>query len=401
MLGEERLLTTAEVARRLDVKPETVYAYVSRGQLRSIRAGRRRESLFDPDDVDRLVERSRQGRSPSGAIERIRTELTLLERDELYYRGRPATELARTHSFESVAHLLWTGELTQRAPFEAHAELVDVVAGGLERLPATVRLTDRIRVAIAVAAAADPLRYDLSPDAVVRRAESLLAVLVDTLSDAPPDSPGLASRLWQALLRQPRAVLPAEVALLDLILVVLADHDLAVSTLAARVTASARAHPYAVVSAGLGAMDGPYHGTVSSVAHRFLAEALDDPVRALSDRLRGDAPIPGYGHRIYSHRDPRAELILAVLRDHEAAVPVLVAVDAVTRALAGRPEAFPNVDLALAAVMHAFDLRPDAGEAVFAFARTAGWIAHALEEYRSPGLRFRAEGIYAGRRLPH
>jgi citrate synthase len=90
-----------------------------------------------------------------------------------------------------------------------------------------------------------------------------------------------------------------------------------------------------------------------------------------------------------------------VLRDHEAAVPVLVAVDAVTRALAGRPEAFPNVDLALAAVMHAFDLRPDAGEAVFAFARTAGWIAHALEEYRSPGLRFRAEGIYAGRRLPH
>jgi citrate synthase len=51
--------------------------------------------------------------------------------------------------------------------------------------------------------------------------------------------------------------------------------------------------------------------------------------------------------------------------------------------------------------MHAFDLRPDAGEAVFAFARTAGWIAHALEEYRSPGLRFRAEGIYAGRRLPH
>src|SRR5919107_1013783 len=195
MADDVRLLTTAEVARRLDVKPETVYAYVGRGQLRSIRSGRRRESLFDPDDVDRLVERTRQGRSPSGAIERIRTELTLLECDELYYRGRRATDLARTHSFESVAHLLWTDELTQPAPFEAPADMVDVVAAGIDRLPATVRLTDRIRVAVAVAAAADPLRYDLSPAAVVRRAESLLAVLVDTLPDSPPDPRNLASRL--------------------------------------------------------------------------------------------------------------------------------------------------------------------------------------------------------------
>ena len=401
MADDERLLTTAEVARRLDVKPETVYAYVSRGQLRSIRSGRRRESLFDPDDVDRLVERTRQGRSPSGAIERIRTELTLLERDELYYRGHRATDLARTHSFEAVAHLLWTGDLAQPAPFEAPAELADVVAAGIDGLPATVRLTDRIRVAVAVAAAADPLRYDLSPVGVVRRAESLLAVLVDALSPDPSRGPRtLAARLWPALASRPRAVRPSEAALLDLLLVVLADHDLAVSTLAARVAASARAHPYAVVSAGLGAMDGPYHGTASTLAHQFLREALPDPVGALSDRLRGDTPIPGYGHRIYQDRDPRAELVLTVLRDHEAAAPVLATVDAITHGLAGRPGAFPNVDLALAAVMHAFDLRSDAGEGVFALARTVGWIAHALEEYRGPGLRFRAEGVYAGPR-PH
>jgi citrate synthase len=147
-------------------------------------------------------------------------------------------------------------------------------------------------------------------------------------------------------------------------------------------------------------MDGPYHGTASTLAHQFLREALPDPVGALSDRLRGDAPIPGYGHRIYQDRDPRAELVLTVLRDHEAAAPVLATVDAITHGLAGRPGAFPNVDLALAAVMHAFDLRSDAGEGVFALARTVGWIAHALEEYRGPGLRFRAEGVYAGPR-PH
>jgi citrate synthase len=404
MTGPDRLLTTTQVARRLQVKPETVYAYVSRGLLHSIRGGRRRGSLFDPDEVDRLAERGRDGRSPSGVVERIHTELTLLDHDELHYRGRPVAELAGVHPIEAVAHLLWTGELTAPAPFTAFPEPRDVAAAAVAALPERTRLVDRIRVAVAAAGAADPLRYDVTPVAVVRRAGSLLAVLVDALAaggvgdDPRPDR--LAARLWPALTRHPRPPSPAEIALLDLVLVVLADHDLAVSTVAARVAASSRAHPYAVVSAGLGALDGPYHGAATTLAHRFLVEALDDPVRALSDRLRGGAPIPGFGHRIYRHRDPRAELIRSALRAQPRAAAVLAAVDAVEAGLAGRPGAFPNVDLALAAAVRALDLRPDAGEAVFALARTVGWIAHALEEYRGPGLRFRAEGVYVGRRPP-
>jgi citrate synthase len=393
--GDE-LLTTAEVARRLSVKPETVYAYASRGLLHSIRDHRRRGSLFDAAEVDRLAERGRDGRPPSGAIERIRTELTLLEDDELYYRGHRVTDLARSHPIEPVARLLWTGEPAD-GPFTAPAELVGAANAALAALPADVRLTDRIRVAVAAIGAVDPLRYDLTPTAVVRRAESLLAALVGALGDGPGTGP-LAARLWPALGRRPAG--PDDVALLDTLLVVLADHDLAVSTVAARVAASARAHPYAVVSAGLGAMDGPYHGTASNLAYRFLGDALADPVRALSERLRGGDPVPGFGHRVYRHRDPRADLVLALLHGRDAAAPVLAAVDAVGAGLAGRADGFPNVDLALAAVMHALDLRPDAGEAVFALARTVGWIAHALEEYRGPGLRFRAEGVYAGRRPP-
>ena len=175
-------------------------------------------------------------------------------------------------------------------------------------------------------------------------------------------------------------------------LIVLADHDLAVSSLAARVAASARANPYAVVSAGLGALDGPQHGAASTLAHRFLAEALTDPVAALAERLRTGSPIPGFGHRVYRNRDPRTALVLDRLADG----PVRAAVEALAAPLAGRPGGFPNVDLALAAVVHAHGLRPDAGEAIFAVARTVGWIAHALEEYAEPGLRFRAEGVYTG-----
>jgi citrate synthase len=421
-----RLLTTADVARRLDVQPATVYAYVSRGLLTNV--GGRRASRFAQDEVDRLARRGREGRRPSGAIERIHTALTLLTDEGPVYRGHPVAELVAVASVESVAHLLWTGSLGPGEPFRAPAELVGVAAGAAGALPGSARLIDRLRVAVAAASAVDPLRHDLDPTAVVHRAETILATAVDTLSGGGPGSGGpgsgelqqghipatqpqqgapaamprrlptpaderggdLAHRLWAALAG--RAPTPDQARLLTTVLIVLADHDLAVSTLAARVAASARANPYAVVSAGLGALDGPQHGAASTLAHRFLAEALDDPVAALAERLRTGAPVPGFGHRVYRTRDPRTDLVLDRLGD----TPVRAAVDAVAARLAGRPGGFPNVDLALAAVVHAHDLRPDAGEAIFAVARMVGWIAHALEEYAEPGLRFRAEGVYTG-----
>ena len=411
-----RLLTTAEVARRLDVQPATVYAYVSRGLLTNV--GDRRGSRFAQDEVERLARRGREGRRPSGAIERIHTAITLITDDGPAYRGHPVAELAHTASAESVAHLLWAGQLGPVEPFCAPAEVVEVATRAAAALPADARLTDRLRVAVAAASAADPLRHDLDPTAVLGRAETILATAVDALAAGPggcrqghpaavqseqggpavlsqQGAPaavrgGLAERLWPALAGGPAT--PEQARLLNTLLIVLADHDLAVSTLAARVAASAGANPYAVVSAGLGALDGPRHGTASTLAHRFLAEALADPVAALAERLRAGSPIPGFGHRIYRTRDPRTALVLDLL----GTAPARAAVDAVAARLAGRPGGFPNVDLALAAVMHAHDLRFDAGEAIFAVARAVGWIAHVLEEYAEPGLRFRAEGVYTG-----
>lgn len=395
MKPDEPYLTTAEAARRLDVKAETIYAYVSRGQLTSVRRERRRGSLFAQSDVDRLAERGRDARRPSGAVERIRTELTLLEDDELSYRGHRIGELAGVRSAESVAHLLWTGELGPAEPVESPAELVAVARAVTRALPPGARLIDRIRVAVTAVGAADPLRFDLDPAAVVRRAATLMSVLVDAMAPAPPASGlPLAARLWTALTGH--AATPADVALADTVLVLLADHDLAVSTIAARVAASARAHPYAVVAAGLGAVDGHLHGGASALAHRFLTEALPDPVAALSERQRTGMPVPGLGHRIYRRRDPRADLLLDRLRARHPDAPVLAAVDALVAAV---PEQFANVDLALAAMAHVEGLAPDAGEAVFGLARIVGWVAHALEEYREPALRFRVPGVYAGRRL--
>lgn len=374
-------LSTGEVARRLGVKPETVYAYVSRGLLTSVpRRDGRRGSLFAEDEVAAVAERGPHRRRSGD----IHTELTRLGDDGLSYRGRDVAGLATAMTPEAVAHLLWTGEPTER-PFVAPAERVALARAVTSALPESARLTDRVRVAVVALGAADPLRFDLSTGAVVRTAERLMGVLVDAL--APPSAAtggGLARRLWPAL-----SPYPEPPGLLDAALVLLADHGLAVSTVAARVAASARAHPYAVVSAALGALDGHYHGAASGLAYRFLADARRDPVGAMSERMRAGEGLPGFGHRIYRRRDPRASVLLALLRERPEAAPVMATVDAVLNNLDPDRGQFPNVDLALAALMHAYDMPADAGETIFAVARTVGWVAHAIEEYAEPPLRLR------------
>src|SRR4051812_44659352 len=166
--GDENYLTTAEVARRLQVKPETIYAYVSRGLLTSTRARGRRGSLFSAAEVERLAARSVDH---SGVVERIESELTLLQDDQLYYRGQSAGELATTSTVEEVAQLLWIGDQSAAVGFSAGE--VPLARSAMEVVPATARLTDRLRVAVAVLGAADPLRFDLSPTSVTSAARAL------------------------------------------------------------------------------------------------------------------------------------------------------------------------------------------------------------------------------------
>ena len=178
-------------------------------------------------------------------------------------------------------------------------------------MPGRPRPTDPFRVAVATLAALDPWRFDLEADAVVATAMRCRRGMVAALGEGG---------LWSAIANDPAA--PEQPDVLRTALVLLADHGLAASTMAARVAASARAHPYAVVSAGLGALDGPVHGTASTAAHRFLAEALDDPEAAVAERLRAGERLPGFGHSIYAERDPRTAVLLELIPGTEAAALV-------------------------------------------------------------------------------
>ena len=403
------MLTTQQAARRLGIKPETLYAYVSRGLIDRERAPDGKGSLFSVADVDALADRGTRGQAgapASGAS--IRTALTLIDpdRDRLYYRGRDAVACAESTGFEAVAQWLWDG---QRAPganpdprFEGHPSAVAAASAAARALPAAARVTDRFRVAVTAAAVTDPLRFDIRPAAVTAAAGSLITAMVmaaDHISGGE-DRPGArtAELLWPRLTRLPDT--PEHLRALDAALVLLADHDMAASTYAARIAASTRAHPYAVVAAGLAALDGPMHGGAGALAHRLISDAVGsgDPVGVVAERLRDGSSVPGFGHLIYQRRDPRAEALLRLIEPLPDPGGVHAAVDGLLAVARERLGSFPNVDFALAVLAQMSGMTADAEEAIFAVARSAGWIAHALEEYQAPAVRYRPQGLYVGPR---
>ncbi|MEW2416676.1 citrate synthase [Streptomyces sp. NPDC046866] len=406
----ERRLSTRQAAELLGVKPATVYAYVSRGQLTSRRDAVGRGSSFDAAEVEALARRSRREAAPPvGGELAVRTSLTLIEPDRYAFRGVDAVELASRYCYEEVAEWLWTGTLPRGARLTAPAQALAAARRAVAALPEHSGAVDRLRVATVAAAVADPLRFDLSAEAVLGSARCLIPTLVGALpllgrepeAGQGDDGALLAARLWPRLTaREPD---PVALGTLDLALALLIDHDLAASTLAVRVAASARANPYAAVSAGLGVLEGPLHGAAGRLAHRTLVEALERGGAApvVADHLRAGRRVPGLGHRLYRGEDPRATALFARLETLPAAGPALAAArEVVATAAARRAGLHANVDLALAVLTVSCGMPAEAGETVFAVARTAGWMAHALEEYQERPLRMRPTGHYQGPRPP-
>ncbi|MFG2210594.1 citrate/2-methylcitrate synthase [Streptomyces sp. NPDC048638] len=397
-------LSTREAADRLGVKPETVYAYVSRGQLTSHRSPGGRGSTFDAKEVEALARRGSR-REPSTAASElaVRTGITLIDRAHCYFRGVDTAELAARYDYEEVAEWLWTGELHRGMRFTAPPDALSAACRAVQALPEHSGPMDRLRLAVVAAAAADPLRFDLSEEAVLDTARALIPTLVGALPAQTPDPPrteALASRLWSRLTPSPTDA--ASLHALNAALVLLIDHDLAASTLAVRVAASARAHPYAILSAGFGALDSPLHGAASGLAHRMLVEVLErgSAAAVVADHLRAGRHIPGLGHPLYPGEDPRARALFGLLEDVPQAQSALQAAREVITTTARQTELHANVDLALAVLTVSAGMPVEAGETVFAVARTAGWIAHALEEYGEPPLRMRPSGQYNGPRPP-
>jgi citrate synthase len=251
--------------------------------------------------------------------------------------------------------------------------------------------TDRVRVVVAVLGALDPLRFDLRPEGALVTARRLVASTVSALARRHRGSVADQVASWITA----RRLSPRARRAIDTALSVMADHELAASTLAVRVAASFKADPYAAVVAGLGAMGGSWHGAASRRVEEVLRRVTQGHRAAelVARLLETDGMVPGFGHPLYADGDPRVAILMPLARTFGPTPEA----EAVLEVAAAQGIAKPNVDFALAVLSHRLRLPAGAGEAIFTIGRLAGWLAHALEEYaeRTP-LRLRA--VYTGPR---
>jgi citrate synthase len=450
----------AEAAQRLGIKQASLYAYVSRGVLSRRREADGRASMFDADEVEELARKGRPRRTGGPAELVIESELTEITPRTQRYRGYAATDLALRCSFEDVAVLLWTGSLSGAGGDVADTAAGAAAAGGAGAgagagaaagagagpgadgwqataaalaagraaqagLPAGTLPLERLQVIVPALAATDQFRLHLDRPAVVAAGKALIAGMVGALLPAGgvapspggvgqaagkvapspgeagrPDQAGLsgavAARLATRLCTAP--VPSGLIRVLNAALVLLADHEMAASTLAARVAASMRADPYAVVATGLGAMGGALHGGAALGAELMLSSASSpaDAPRVVGDLLRRGEKLPGFGHFVYKDGDPRANLLLELVAAYAPTSPQLAVASAVTDEARRRALPEPNIEFALAVLAGVAGMIRGAGEAIFATGRTAGWLAHALEEYER-NIPIRPRGVYTGR----
>ena len=387
-------LTAAEAARRLGVKRETLYAYVSRGLVRSTpRGGRTRARLYAREDIERARRRAENRRDPAAIATHalshgspvLESSITLIEGGRLYYRGHDAAELSRSRSVTDVASLIWRGTFDA---FAAPSTRRSAELAATRTLP----FAARAQCLLAAAAAHDPLAFDLRADAVVATGTRILDLMVSAAGGVREAGVPIEERLaigWK--------VPPRTTGLLRAAIILSADHELNVSAFTARCVASAGGSPYGAVIAGLAALEGIKHGGLTTRVESMLGAMRRERSghEALAARLREGAPLDGFGHPLYPDGDPRATELLTRLEERYPRSAELRFVRDVAAAAWSTLEQRPTIDFALAALTRVAGLPPRSGLELFAIGRAIGWIGHALEQYTS-GALIRPRARYVG-----
>lgn len=375
-------VTANEAALLLGVTRRTLYAYVSRGLLRSQPGpGPSRARRYPRDQIDALV-KARSGSSQERATRRAMSwglpvtdsSLTLIADGRLIYRGRDAIELCRSGSLEDVAALLWADGHEPRLVFPAGRRISGTSgASAIERMERWL-VSDEARGMVTAG----------GPHAT--RTRDGVALVAGLFAAAGADGRGaLAARLG-------RAWKTDRVDVISAALVLCADHELNVSAFTARCVASADARLDQVLLAALCAFGGRRHGGMAS----RVASVLNDARRrgattAVRRALDDQGEVPGFGHPLYPDGDPRATELLRLCPD-PARGDAIAAVAATCAEMLGL---HANVDFALAAVERRLHLPRGAGQAIFALGRSVGWIAHAIETWRDGSL-IRPRSRYVG-----
>ena len=387
---DKRYLTAQEAAEALGISMPTLYAYVSRGLIRSEPLDQgKRTKRYRAEDVQKLKNRKEQRHNPAKVVEGalhwgvplLESALTLIADSQFYYRGYDAVKLARTHSVEQVATLIWTGTLPTDSPalFGPASGRLPARCQAIRRQLVDLPAMEAMQTLLPLAAVDDVSAYDFRPAAVAQTGAHLVRMLTAIAAGQETADSGVAETLQQSWVpHQPPAV-----QLLKQALILCADHELNVSSFTARCVASARATPYQVVIGGLAALQGARHGRVTERVEAFLAE-VGSPERAkavIAGRLKRGETIPGFGHPLYPAGDPRGRMLLEICQaayPDSAVIRLTTAISEAVQAVRGEAA---TLDFGLVTLARALQLPPGAPITLFALGRTIGWIGHAIEQY--------------------
>lgn len=401
---ENLYLSAREAAAELGVSLATLYAYVSRDLIRSEPVPDSRAKRYRAEDV-RTLKARRSGspgetQAPPGARAGLglggqpvlESAITLISEGQLFYRGADATALAAHASLEQVATLLWG--LSDIQPF-TRDELppwtpkIEALAGELRPMPRI----ERCLALLPVAALEDSAVYNMTERGLAATGARLLRLVAAIMAGEAPGPEPVHEMLSRAMTYGDRP----GTELIRAALVLSADHELNASAFTVRCVAGTGSNLYAAMQAGICAAQGPKHGGLTTRVESFLFDLSNrqDIEDAVIQRLRENDPPPGFGHWLYPDGDPRAKCLLDMLARSHGDDAVFQRVERVRRVMVGAGGLHPNIDFAIAATGAVLRLPRGAALTLFVLGRMAGWIGHAMEQYRS-GQMIRPRARYVG-----
>jgi len=341
------------------------------------------------------------------------------EKGELIYQGVNIHDLARQSTFEEVVFLLWNGRLPQRAEldefkknlaaaYELPWEAIELIKGMYARVPATAEPMDVLRTVISALAMFDAESRDLSRATSIRvatrltaRFPTIVAAMERARNDLDPVAPNPNLDIATNFLYMLKGEMPDEfdAHVLDVALILQADHELNASTFTARVVAGTLADMYSAVTAALGALSGPLHGGANTAIMKILLEigSIDRVESYVKDALAKKKKIMGFGHAVYRTEDPRATHLrrfskeMGERKGDTKWYDMTAKLEEVMKREKGL---LPNVDAYSASTYYMMGIPLDLYTPIFAISRISGWTAHILEQYADNKLiRPRAEYI--------
>jgi citrate synthase len=399
LMGKNRYLTAQEAASELGISLDTLYAYVSRGLIRSEAGdGQKRNRWYPLEDVQRLKKRRGEFRHPdkvaAGAMQAgtpvMESAITMVTDDRFYYRSYDALTLATTHSVEQVASLIWTGDFSKENSLFLHAPAKSMLVRYQKIRPHLNGLTplEAFQVCLPLAALDDIAAYDLRPEAVAQTGARILQLLAAVATGGQHTTHGIAQTMQQGWVphdEQARALLTAA-------LILCADQELNVTTFTARCVASAGSTPYAVVCSGLAALQGVKHAGQTERIEAFLREidTLDNVRSSMASLLKRGEPIPGFGEVVpgfgsifYPAGDPRGKFLLELIAQTYPQSPAVLLAQRVAEETYNLLGERPTIFFGLVTLARALDLPAGGAIALFALGRTIGWIGHSIEQYQA------------------